>query len=371
MKIKLTAGWFYGGLVVALSVWILHSFLEAVLAACVTAVASWPLYTRFARRVGGRLSGSVVSLLFTMAMVVFVLAPLVFAFGALLAEANALLHDLAAADTKGVAAPAWLEHVPMLGRWLTARWEKDLDHAGALALWVRRTDASALLGWAQSMGQFLARHVFITLFAILALYFLYQQGESLARNFRQLLAHHIGARAEGYLELATRSLRASVNSMLLVGLFDGVATGVAYVIADVPQPAVWAAITGSCALVPFLGYVAVMALGLRLALLGATTSALIACSLGCLILFTADKVIRTVIARHGTRLHFVWVLMACLGGFEVLGLVGLVIGPVVLSLAKELWMQRVHELVEDAPASKRQTSLIPSALESRTIHMRG
>ncbi len=33
--------------------------------------------------------------------------------------------------------------------------------------------------------------------------------------------------------------------------------------------------------------------------------------------------------------------MGCLGGLEVLGLVGLVIGPVVLALARELWMQQV------------------------------
>jgi len=38
------------------------------------------------------------------------------------------------------------------------------------------------------------------------------------------------------------------------------------------------------------------------------------------------------------------VLMGCLGGFEVLGLVGLVIGPVVLTLARELWEQRVRDL---------------------------
>ena len=104
-------------------------------------------------------------------------------------------------------------------------------------LWAQRTDTSALLGWAQSVGQFVGRHVFIILFAILMLFFLYQEGESLARNFRRLLRHHIGERAEGYVDLATRSLRASVNSMLVVALFDGFGTGVAYVIAGVPHAA--------------------------------------------------------------------------------------------------------------------------------------
>ena len=39
--------------------------------------------------------------------------------------------------------------------------------------------------------------------------------------------------------------------MLVVALFDGLASGVAYAIAGVPDPVTWAAITGLLALVPF------------------------------------------------------------------------------------------------------------------------
>ena len=365
MNIKLTAGWWYGAVIVALSLWIIHSFVEAVLAACVTAVASWPLYERFARGAGRRLHKSAVSLVFTLAMVTFVLAPLVFAFGALLTEANALIQEIAAADKSGMGVPAWLEHVPLAGPWMASRWQSELAHAGAVSLLARQTDSAALLGWAQSVGQFVGRHVFIILFAILMLFFLYQEGESLARNFRRLLRHHIGERAEAYVDLATRSLRASVNSMLLVALFDGFGSGLAYVIAGVPHAAVWAAITGSFSLVPFLGYLAVIALSLRLALLGAATPAVVAFALGCLVLFSGDKIVRPMIARNGTRLHFVWILMGCLGGFEVLGLVGLVIGPVALSLTRELWEQRVRDLAaESVPPIKSVRSAMPATLEN-------
>ena len=57
-----------------------------------------------------------------------------------------------------------------------------------------------------------------------------------------------------------------------------------------------------------------------------------------------DKLVRPMVARGGMRLPFVWVLMGCIGGLGVLGLAGLVIGPVVLSLGWELWEQRVREL---------------------------
>ena len=51
-------------------------------------------------------------------------------------------------------------------------------------------------------------------------------------------------------------------------------------------------------------------------------------------LLSGDKLVRPMVARGGVRLPFVWVLMGCIGGFGVLGLAGLVIGPVVLSLVQ-------------------------------------
>jgi predicted PurR-regulated permease PerM len=96
-----------------------------MLAACVTAIASWPLYTRFAARLPRRIGRNASSLIFTLAMMIFVLAPLMFAFGALLTEAHALLLEIAAADKKGIAVPQLLENAPLVGPWLAARWQSQ------------------------------------------------------------------------------------------------------------------------------------------------------------------------------------------------------------------------------------------------------
>jgi len=355
LNVKLTPRWVYGALILVLSVWILQSFLQALLAACVTAIASWPLYKRFAARLPSRIGRSATSLIFTCVMVVFVLAPLMFAFAALLTEANVLLLQIAAADKSGIAVPSWLENVPLAGPWAATLWQSKLAHAGALSVWAQRTDPVALLGWAHSIGQFMLRHAFIIGFTILVLFFLYEEGEALAEDFRQVLRQRIGEQAEAHVDLAARAVRASVNSMLVVGLFDGFATGIAYAILAVPHAVQWASITGLLALIPFLGYVAVVALTLQLAMTGAAGPALLSFGLGCGILFCGDKIVRPVVARGGTRLHFVWVLMGCLGGFEVLGLVGLVIGPVVLTLLRELWQQSARGLarrnVADPPVN--------------------
>jgi predicted PurR-regulated permease PerM len=53
--------------------------------------------------------------------------------------------------------------------------------------------------------------------------------------------------------------------------------------------------------------------------------------------------------------------MACLGGFEALGLVGLVIGPVALSLTRELWEQRVRDLPATEMAAGHPRELASAA----------
>jgi len=335
--------WICGAAIVALSAWMLHGFLESLLAAAVIAVASWPLYRRFASRMPRR-TRAAAPLLFTIAMAVFVFAPLLFAFVALGSEAQGLLLAVADADRKGAPLRQLLQQMPYAGQWIDDLWGQELARPGALLGWAQRADPRMVVAWAQSLAQFMLHHAFIILFTMLTLFFLYQRGGELARDFRSILRARLGGQADGYVAVATRALRASVNGMIVVGLFDGVFAGVAYAIADVPDAALWGAITGSLAIIPFLGYAAVIALALRLALAGASTAAVLAAALGAVVLLAGDKVVRPMVSREGTSLPFVWVLMGCLGGFETLGLVGLVIGPVALALTRELWHHRVREL---------------------------
>lgn len=50
MNVKLARGWIYALPVLLLAAWVLHGFIEAMLASCVVAIASWPLYRAFTAR---------------------------------------------------------------------------------------------------------------------------------------------------------------------------------------------------------------------------------------------------------------------------------------------------------------------------------
>ncbi len=340
MNLKLTPARVLAVGLFSVAFWVLHGFSEALLAAGAIAIASWPLYARFRERLPRSVGQSTGALIFTVAITVFLLAPMVFACAALLSEAHGLLHSIAADGTQGL--PDWLTSTPVFGPWLSAQWERRLT--GELTTMTQHADPSAVLGWAESLAQFAFHHALTISFTVLLLAFLYQEGGSLSREIDDVLRHAIGDHAARYVDVATRAVRSAVNSMLVVGVFDAIAAALAYAAAGAPHPLLWAAITGALAAVPFLGYAAVAAMALELAMQGASTSALLVLVLGCAVLLCGDKLVRPLASRGGVKLPFVWVLMSCIGGFGVLGLAGLAVGPAVLSLCGELWQQWTREV---------------------------
>jgi len=358
MNSRITPARIYAAIIVVATAWVVHGFAQSVLAAAVAAIASWPLYERFTARLPRSARGAPGAALFTVVLTVFVLGPMLFAAWALLSEAQAAVRELVAADGQGIAAPSWLLDVPLLGPWAAARWQSDLAHPGALLVWAQHSDPKALVGWAQSLGEFAGRHALIVLFTLLLLFFAYCEGDALVRDLRRVLHHAVGERAERYVDVVTRATRASVTGMLVVGLFDGIAIGVSFAVVGAPRAAAWGAIIGALAAIPFLGYAALGAVVLRLAIEGQAALGLFCLGLGSFVLLCGDKIVRPAAAHQGLHLPFVWVLMGCIGGFEVLGLVGLAIGPVVLALARELWDQRVRS-VSRAAAQRGGASIHP------------
>jgi predicted PurR-regulated permease PerM len=80
---------------------------------------------------------------------------------------------------------------------------------------------------------------------------------------------------------------------------------------------------------------------------GSAIAAWAVLAVGAVILFTGDKVVRPILVSSSTQVGFVWVLMATLGGLELLGFIGIFVGPVVLALAGALWSERTTRTDRD------------------------
>jgi predicted PurR-regulated permease PerM len=70
------------------------------------------------------------------------------------------------------------------------------------------------------------------------------------------------------------------------------------------------------------------------------------------VIFLGDKVVRPLLVGSAAKLNLFWVLVGSLGGFQVLGPIGVFVGPVVLALCGEMWREWI-KIGDRLPTERR------------------
>jgi len=131
-----------------------------------------------------------------------------------------------------------------------------------------------------------------------------------------------------------RAGRVTLSGTIVTGLAQGVFAGLGFWIAGVPQPAFFGAATAVASLLPGVGTLLVwVPAGLYLLAVGSPGAAVAELAWGALVVVGfSDYVIRPrLVGDEG--MPAILTFLALFGGLEVLGLPGLIAGPVLMALA--------------------------------------
>jgi predicted PurR-regulated permease PerM len=325
--------------IILFALFVTQRFVLPLLWAAILCIATWPLYRRALRMLGGR--EILAAALVTIVAAVAFLTPLVLGVASAAHQAPALAQLVASANTDGLAAPEWLHRVPMAGDAIYNWWQATLGQPHGLAHLLqdgsvgRMQTASEVL---KRVGSSVLHRLIDVGFAFLCLFFFYKDGLALQGQTAAIGSHLIGAqRWTLYALKVPTAVRATVNGLVLVGLAEGVLLGIGYQFAGVPSAVLWAAATGVLAIIPFGAPLAFGAVAALLLYQGNAAGAAAIAALGAVVLFVADHFVRPTIIGNATKLPFLAVLLGILGGVETLGLIGLFVGPVAMTLFVTLW----------------------------------
>jgi predicted PurR-regulated permease PerM len=319
------------GLVVV-AVWMLATFLPALVWAVVLAIATWPLFVVARGRTHRTWGAAAVTVLIAVA----VLGPLTVA----VIEAGREFADIAQRVIEsrqgGFEAPQWISDLPFIGAaladWLNSHLQGERNP-------FEGTDMRALGEWGQIIGRQAVRRITTLLFALLIVFFVFRHSDTLLRQMKVVGDRLLGPPAQRFGIVAAQAVRGTVDGLLLVGIGEGVLLGIAYAITDVPHPALFGAVTGLFAAVPFAAPVVFVSAGLWLLTQSQTIAAVALVAFGASVMFIADHFVRPVLIGGSTQLPFVWVLLGIFGGLESFGLLGLFVGPALLTVLVTLWRE--------------------------------
>ncbi len=313
---------------------LLSPFSIAIVWAAVIGIATFPLYEKLRRRFRGR--DGAASAVMTLLVLLVIVLPAVGLVVLLAGEAaNAYRYLESAAVSGGITGFESLRAHPAVAPWIgradSLLQALDID-VGKDLLPAAKQAVSSLLGFARG----LLANVFISLFNLLMtlviLFFIYREGRRLQEEFWAALPIPDADKTALKSNLS-RVLTAGVVGILGTCVIQGLLGGIGFWIAGLPSPVLFGSLMAVASLVPFVGTALFWVPGgIYLLLAGKTAKGIFLLAWGALVVGSADNVVRPLLIGGKADLPFSLMALGAIGGFAAFGLMGVVIGPVILSL---------------------------------------
>jgi predicted PurR-regulated permease PerM len=254
-------------------------------------------------------------------------------------ESGVIVQAVRDIRQNGLGTPDWLSQIPWAGDSVTAWWRQNLADPGAARTLFGRTETSGLIAVTRTLGIEVASRLTILVFTLLTLFFLYRDGPRLTDEAHRISDRLFGPPGGNLGRNAVAAVRGTVNGLVLVGLGEGVLLGFAYAATGLPHPVLLGLATGVLGTVPFGAPLIFVVCALVLLVQSHTTAAIALLVFGAVVVFIADHFVRPILIGNSTRLPFLWVLLGIFGGLETFGLIGLFLGPAIMSVLIAMWRE--------------------------------
>lgn len=304
--------------------------------AAVLAFLLLPLHERLTRRFKGR--GALSAGLLTVFTPFFVMAPLAMLAVAFAGQVAVLLgymrtHTLLSYSE----ALQRLESYSIIGS--AVRWARANAPVSAEEVQSWLVDgAQTVLRSAATMGGSVALDIFGTLFSfvmmLFLLFFFLQDGRAMLGGLTRLIPMEPGRRTQllRYLADATRAV---VFGSAATALVQGIFAGVGFEIVGLPSPIVFGVLATIAAFLP-AGAAAVLIPAVIYLVIAGRWGAAVFMAVCIAAMWVAENVLRPLLTAHRAEVSTLAIFLGAIGGAGAFGVLGLVIGPVLLSFTVAL-----------------------------------
>ena len=171
---------------------------------------------------------------------------------------------------------------------------------------------------------------------VFTLFYLFRDGDRLRRTVYELMPlersqmHEIAMRTQ-------EVIAATIYGVLVIAAVQGTLGTFIFWVLGLPSPLLWGVVMFFLAMIPMAGTFLVWApAAIYLALTGAFLRSAILVAWGLLVIGTIDNFLSPRLVGHRARLHELLIFFGVLGGLQVFGVLGLVLGPVVVAVTLAL-----------------------------------
>ncbi|WP_247972554.1 AI-2E family transporter [Bradyrhizobium sp. 195] len=325
------------GLLALLIVWtfyLVRPFVTILVWALVLAVAFNPVFVLLAKILGGR--AKLAAVILTAINLAIVIGPAAWLGLGAVDGIRDFAGELAAGDLAIPSPPATIKTWPLIGTQLYDFWDQASTNLRSVLQRIvpyLKPFAGTLLGVAGDAG--VGTIKFLLSVAVAGVLFPY--GPQLVTAGREFLSRIVPEQSEHFLDLAGATIRAVSQGVIGIAVVQALLAGIGFKLAGIP-------IAGLLAFLVLL--LSVVQIGAAIIMLPViiwiwtdkdlTTALLLTLFLG--IVSILDNILKPLVMGRGLTTPTLVILIGVIGGTLGHGIVGLFIGPIILSVAWELMM---------------------------------
>ncbi|WP_311269058.1 AI-2E family transporter [Sphingobium sp. WCS2017Hpa-17] len=168
-------------------------------------------------------------------------------------------------------------------------------------------------------------------------YFLLRDGEALSQRIAAAAPLRPSQRT-ALIEQFVIVIRATIKGSIVVAIVQGLIGGIVFWALGIQGALLWGVLMGAFSLLPAVGTAIVWApVAIYLFATGSIWQGAVLVACGVLVIGMVDNVLRPILVGRDTRIPDYVVLISTLGGLELFGFSGIVIGPVIAALFIATW----------------------------------
>ncbi len=299
-----------------LSILVIWPFVSFIVLAGVLTYTLFPIYGFLRNRTG---QPSVASALSTLIALLLLVAP------------SFLLAQRLAREMSGAFTTFEMSNVQRLGDYLSGVMGNQFDFQEMLASFFSQLQAS-IVGIAPDVLGSLTELLLGLFIMFFVMYYAFRDGEAFLNHLKQLLPLDPILREKLFMEVRNVT-QGVLYGQVMTAVIQGSVATVGFIIFGIGNWVFWGSIMIVLAFLPVFGTALIwVPAAVDLILQGETFAGIGLLVYGIVIVTNIDNVVRPKLISERSKLHPVLVLVGVLGGLKMVGLSGMLVGPLVLAL---------------------------------------
>jgi predicted PurR-regulated permease PerM len=312
---------------------ILYPFSPLIMWGIIIAIASYPTYLKLQRLLKGR--GTLAAVLWTLLLLAVLIVPLVLLAENLIEGIQPLVARLRDGTLALPQPPDSVQTWPIIGPKLWRAWSsasRDLGQALVKFTPQIKTAIPGILSASAGVGGTVLQF----LLSILLSGVLLANARAAAELTRSLAIRLFGEQGPEYQQLVGATIRSVTNGVLGVAVIQTIFAAAGFFVVGLPGAAVWSVIFLVAAILQIGMLVLIPAVVYAFAI--ATKTAAVIFLVWCIIVGLMDNVLKPLLLGRGAPVPIAVIFIGVIGGFISMGIIGLFVGAIVLSVGYKLFL---------------------------------